>query len=797
MEEKGSVVRVLDAAAGRAEVALVAADCRRVASLVDVDRELHRCVTAALAAQLVHEVDCHEAVRALPLVTSGHALQDAANAVARGIMFIRAVDPSGSTRAEQYAARLLYSRVRARVSHSRATLVDELARWVGARFAAEEEQRQQIDALQASEPSFMQSMCYLGLHDEFLDAVSLVMMDRVRSLVEESVQASQRCVDEDEGGEEHEETLESVHATLRTVHDWLTSSVRSFLRRTLRNDEDKGAGAEHALTANIMARLELYGAERVAQARIGQLFDLIVDYPTSAPALLDLREALAHSNMSGELVSSFTDTLKKRLLHAGARTQDIIFQFVNILKVFSVLDPSSAMVSTITQPLRAYLRSRPDTIRCFMSSISQDGELRQELRARGLIQEEDVSGLCQHDELWDGPLTAEVLQTKFGAWSPPLSLLGAPRRPGEAAQSGVVSALEPTSPPPGLDILGTFVQVYEGRGPFVKEFQSMLATRLLSAPEYDLNQETVTLELFKARFGDSVMHECGVMLRDVLESRRLQNSFETVLSPGEKSGTDGLSVEFPVLSHMFWPSDLDVFDDTAEQTLLASLPSTLVEQLEAFQQQYAKMKAPRKLRWHFRQGSVHSVIEMADGRRVSVHSTPFALAVLQQFQQDGVCSERSVPTLREMLRLPESEDVSIRAALRVWVQYGIVGRSGSTPGAFELIEHESQKRQEEDTDEDRGGGDELDDVDPAESASSRGAASATMQAMQVYESYIIGMLQNFDSLPLERIHNMLKIFVVAPAYDKTQAQLAEFLDALIDAEKIELVRGAYQLAKTP
>ena len=30
---------------------------------------------------------------------------------------------------------------------------------------------------------------------------------------------------------------------------------------------------------------------------------------------------------------------------------------------------------------------------------------------------------------------------------------------------------------------------------------------------------------------------------------------------------------------------------------------------------------------------------------------------------------------------------------------------------------------------------------------------------RVYESYVIGMLTNFDALPLDRIHNMLKMFV--------------------------------------
>ena len=36
---------------------------------------------------------------------------------------------------------------------------------------------------------------------------------------------------------------------------------------------------------------------------------------------------------------------------------------------------------------------------------------------------------------------------------------------------------------------------------------------------------------------------------------------------------------------------------------------------------------------------------------------------------------------------------------------------------------------------------------------------ARSEDFQVYESFIVGMLRNFGSLPLDRIHNMLKMFV--------------------------------------
>lgn len=57
----------------------------------------------------------------------------------------------------------------------------------------------------------------------------------------------------------------------------------------------------------------------------------------------------------------------------------------------------------------------------------------------------------------------------------------------------------------------------------------------------------------------------------------------------------------------------------------------------------------------------------------------------------------------------------------------------------------------------------------------------------MYESYIMGMLTNFDEgLPLDRIHNMLKMFVVEPVYDKSAEQLSAFLMKLTGEEKLQL-----------
>ncbi|KAF8045479.1 hypothetical protein N665_4834s0004 [Sinapis alba] len=68
--------------------------------------------------------------------------------------------------------------------------------------------------------------------------------------------------------------------------------------------------------------------------------------------------------------------------------------------------------------------------------------------------------------------------------------------------------------------------------------------------------------------------------------------------------------------------------------------------------------------------------------------------------------------------------------------------------------------------------------------------------MTIYEKFIMGMLTNFGSMALERIHNTLKMFCVAdPSYDKSLQQLQSFLSGLVSEEKLEFRDGMYLLKK--
>ena len=89
-----------------------------------------------------------------------------------------------------------------------------------------------------------------------------------------------------------------------------------------------------------------------------------------------------------------------------------------------------------------------------------------------------------------------------------------------------------------LSSLSILVNIYGSQEMFVSEYRHLLADRLIQALTYDISREVClfcfsvvflfdallfqlrNLELLKLRFGESSLHFCDVMLKDIADSRR-------------------------------------------------------------------------------------------------------------------------------------------------------------------------------------------------------------------------------------------------------------------------------------
>ena len=78
------------------------------------------------------------------------------------------------------------------------------------------------------------------------------------------------------------------------------------------------------------------------------------------------------------------------------------------------------------------------------------------------------------------------------------------------------------------DIVPMLVNIYGSKSLFVKEYRKLLSDRLLLNQHFDTEEEIRNLEFLKIRFGESELHNCEVMLKDVADSKRINSHLQSV-----------------------------------------------------------------------------------------------------------------------------------------------------------------------------------------------------------------------------------------------------------------------------
>ena len=124
--------------------------------------------------------------------------------------------------------------------------------------------------------------------------------------------------------------------------------------------------------------------------------------------------------------------------------------------------------------------------------------------------------LSDADDCADGDGAADLSASDPMGWEPD---------PTPDAETGLAGPTAHQPPRPRKrrrvpDIIGSLVNVFGSKEVFVREYQALLADRLLVKQDYGTDREVGTLELLKVRFGDAGLHRCEVMLKDLDASKR-------------------------------------------------------------------------------------------------------------------------------------------------------------------------------------------------------------------------------------------------------------------------------------
>lgn len=559
-----------------------------------------------------------------------------------------------------------------------------------------------------------------------------------------------------------DECSESVlEPKLKELKTWLMESVIPFTVALL-----------HGTESNVSSILEhcLYCSYSSNGAR--SLFDMVTEFPESLPALRQLKEAIGLSSSLRNVGKTFQSILKKRLLHPGASTSQVLEVYISAIRALRVIDPSDLLLKYVAAPVRSYLLGRKDTVRCIVSSLTEGHDLHGELRKGGSLE-------CAADEDDEE---------------------GGPGVNWEPARRDVELQLE--SGDRGQDVLALLVSIYGSTTVFVSEYRSLLADKLLNNLDYNSDAEIANLELLKRRFGDESLHSCEVMLRDLEQSKRVNTAVLSEIKK-ENSSAPTLSAETEeacpaadclLISDNYWPA--------LRNSEPMTLHPTAASLIAGYQKVYSVIKYPRKARPLAQLGKVDLELSFKDGtvRQFTVLPAQASLILCFGEEEPGVAvsSTGSVSVaLADLATKSELSESVVRQLMSLWVGKGVVcERSADGAVVYETIEAQRGRLGDDDVDDDQA----LQQLSDGMSE-----ALASDSSDKVLETYVRGMLSSQESMTLERIHSMLKMMASISSssggpsdwqFQKSIVQFRHYLQGLVEVDVLEVVgEGLYRLRR--
>merc|ERR1719357_1737200 len=561
----------------------------------------------------------------------------------------------------------------------------------------------------------------LGLTDRLAGQVVLDMVqDKITSHVQETCKGSFDC------------------SYLSNLEEWLDLVVIAWLREAQVSGLNRQQLLQHLYCTYTKARIE-------------QLFNIIIEFPDSQPALEDLRDCLGQTDLRSHLTTSLKQVLDAKLLHPGVNTADILTAYIAAIRALRVLDGSGVVLELVCEDVRKYLKSRDDTVRCIVQSLIDDS-------ATELTEELQKSEGLHLDHSFQAPDDWECLED-WEQWQP--DPVDAPFK-----HRGRRSA----------DIISMLVNIYGSKELFVNEYRSLLSNRLLAHCSYDTDKEIRHLELLKLRFGEVPLHQCEVMLKDIGDSKRMNSLLHTVDGGCPELQTQAFPVNSLILSAQFWPQ----FKNESLE-----LPHEVSEALDVYTKAFQTLKGNRTLVWKPHLGFANVDIEIGD-KKINLTVSPIHAAIIYKFQE---AAEWTAQKLAASLKVPLS---TLRRKITFWQTRGILVETSSD--TFTLVEESGMKKTtglgvmsgiSHSLDEDQ------------EDSITASSADQREEELGMFWSYILGMLTNLESLPLERIYQMLRIFAMQgpSAVECDMQELRAFLDTKVRQHKLAFSGGHYRLPK--
>lgn len=215
---------------------------------------------------------------------------------------------------------------------------------------------------------------------------------------------------------------------------------------------------------------------RLAELRINELFDIVVNWPQSSGALDDLRTAITTPQRRLHLTEVFAKTLQERLLHPGTSTLQILQTYISMIWSFHALDHSKVLLDRVAYPLQLYLCSREDTVRIIITGLLSETKDPKGQRVQNSGDKLVELAHLLEDGIPETGANDEELDWHDMDWTP-----------------------DPVDAGPGYkrsknaDVIGTMIGVLGSQEVFIKEFQNIIGEYLIQEHQHTVFKREVSL----------------------------------------------------------------------------------------------------------------------------------------------------------------------------------------------------------------------------------------------------------------------------------------------------------------
>ena len=471
---------------------------------------------------------------------------------------------------------------------------------------------------------------------------------------------------------------------LKTIHEWFQTVVLKFLGRILEREhvsKIQASFSQHIrkqMYDQWKVKLEYYLNDKFARMRYSKLFDL-KNMDKYQYSLEDLKQVLDKTDVLEEFSYKLKDDFENTLLVPGMQTTSIIKQYIKAIRILRILDSSQVCLEIVSEPIKEYLRSRKDTLKCIIDIVinqensdiynelgqqytqiplKYSGKQEESKNAR-IFREPNVKNKTQEgttsiiEDVNDEILYISSDEDEEAAknWKP---------APLNAAGNRHISTKFLKS-----DIISTLVNIYGSKDQFLEEYRSMLCGRLLNKKEFNIDKECENIELLKSRFGDSSVKYCDIMLKDIKDSRKMITDYVTRSKENNQINNfseDNLlqlnDFDVIVISKDYW--DITVDDAQFKH------PYTVSEPFDHYSKDFSEKDKYREVKYLSNLGNVQLSLTFDNGS-FDFNVSPIHAAIISIFNEtdDKLTAEYLAEKLSITTTLLEEK-------IAFWVNKGVL-----------------------------------------------------------------------------------------------------------------------------